>query len=138
MRAEITYDCAGEGSHTAVHASGERTGDVRQNDGDRGDRRPVGLVEMKHHRGEHGQDARKRRAECGGGDGAGEREFAEFPLQVLSQAKRVARDAQFGPQKKISTRASAPINSGTSGWGSNTRVTCSRRDRRIQSVVGAT
>jgi hypothetical protein len=54
MRAEIANDCAGDSSQTAVHTSGERTGNVRQNDRDRGNRRPVGLVEMKHHRGEHG------------------------------------------------------------------------------------
>ena len=93
---------------------------------------------MERHRDEHRKNAGERGAESDARCRTRQAQFREFALQRVSEAKVEAPPRSGRVHGNIRTRASAPMNSGTSGLGSNVSVTWSRRDKQIQSVVGAT
>jgi hypothetical protein len=93
---------------------------------------------MERQRDEHRKNACQRGAEGDARRRARQAQCREFALQRASEAKVEVPPRRGLAHGNMRTRASAPMNSGTSGIGSNTSVTWSRRDKRIQSVVGAT
>ena len=93
---------------------------------------------MERHRDDHRKNAGERGAEGDARRRTRQAQLREFALQRVSEAKVEVPPRRWLVHGNMRTRASAPMNSGRSGRGSNTSVTCSRRDKRIQSVVGAT
>jgi hypothetical protein len=93
---------------------------------------------MERHRDNHRKNAGKRGAKGDASRRARQAQFREFAAQRFGEAEVEVAPRRGRAHGNMRTRASVPMNSGTSGIGSNVSVTCSRRDKRIQSVVGAT
>ena len=116
-RAEKADRRSGHRSQTAIDAADEGSRNVRHDDRDRGDRRPIGIVEMERHRDDHRKNACERGAEGDARRRARQAQCGEFALQRVSEAKvevpRAARarsrkheDARVRPheQRKVGPR----------------------------------
>jgi hypothetical protein len=123
MRAEIPDRRSDHCSKAAIDAPEKGTRNVRHDDRDRGDRRPIGIVEIERHRDDHRKNAGERGAEGDARRRTRQAQLRKFALQRLGEAKVEVMPGPGLDHGNMRTRASAPMNSGTSGAGSNTNVT---------------